>query len=425
LKDNKKDTVTALSIAAVVAFASIINFSILQNGFIVAMSIIMLEVFLFVYRDVSIYKITIFTAIFSPGFRLLISVLTDGANEIVLMDVFPDCVFFITYGILFALINGFRKTKDNLSSYIAAVFACDFISNTAELLVRSVVFNHMLLNLTSVRIIMIVAIVRAIIVTGILVSVGTYGNLMFAKVHDEEYKRLVVLNSVFESELYIMSKNVSEIEDIMKKAYRLHNELKVYEVPKYLADISLDISKDAHEIKGDYKRSIEELRLTLNNSEKPSKICISDLAQIIKADVNHRIISNERSIKFKLSIKTEFYVLKHYELISVIRNLINNAIEAVNSDDAVINLRIFEDGDNYCISVSNTGEKISDKDLPHIFDHGYSSKFNEETGDVQRGVGLVIVRDYVTSLFHGTVDVASAGSGYTEFFIRMPKSSFK
>jgi len=422
--DKYNRTLRPLVLSLIVALTSSINFNVLGYGFIIALSVIMLEVFLYVYKDIPLLKMTLFTAIFAPGFRLVLNSLMNGDIGLIIKDVMPDITFFLSFGIVFMIMNRIIDRGQGIVNYLIIIFFSDMISNVVEITFREIIFDKDLLLVSSFSIIMIIAFIRTMVIAIIIICINANSSLILKKEHDEEYKRLVILYSVFESELYIMNKNAVEIEDIMKKAYILHNELKNYDVPKKLADISLDISKDAHEIKGDYKRSIEVLRNNFIENYIDNPITINDLVQIIKTDVNNRIKSEELNVVFNVNVKTNFIVKKHYELVAIIRNLINNSLEAIDKDHGNINLLIYEHNKNYLIEVGNSGSTIPKEDLPHIFKHGYSSKFNEYTGDIQRGVGLVIVKDYVKEHFEGTIDV-KVKEDYTNFIIEIPNEVFE
>ncbi|HKK94823.1 MAG TPA: ATP-binding protein [Anaerovoracaceae bacterium] len=422
--DKYNRTLRPLVLSLIVALTSSINFNVLGYGFIIALSVIMLEVFLYVYKDIPLLKMTLFTAIFAPGFRLVLNSLMNGDIGLIIKDVMPDITFFLSFGIVFMIMNRIIDRGQGIVNYLIIIFFSDMISNVVEITFREIIFDKDLLLVSSFSIIMIIAFIRTMVIAIIIICINANSSLILKKEHDDEYKRLVILYSVFESELYIMNKNAVEIEDIMKKAYILHNELKNYDVPKKLADISLDISKDAHEIKGDYKRSIEVLRNNFIENYIDNPITINDLVQIIKTDVNNRIKSEELNVVFNVNVKTNFIVKKHYELVAIIRNLINNSLEAIDKDHGNINLLIYEHNKNYLIEVGNSGSTIPKEDLPHIFKHGYSSKFNEYTGDIQRGVGLVIVKDYVKEHFEGTIDV-KVKEDYTNFIIEIPNEVFE
>ena len=77
------------------------------------------------------------------------------------------------------------------------------------------------------------------------------------------------------------------------------------------------------------------------------------------------------------------------------------------------------------MEVRDNGPGIDADDLETVFFEGYSTKFNPETGNVQRGLGLALIKDYVENLFHGEIHANSEKGRYTEFVISIPKRSFE
>ena len=100
------------------------------------------------------------------------------------------------------------------------------------------------------------------------------------------------------------------------------------------------------------------------------------------------------------------------ELVTVVGNLLENAIEATDvipaEDLRAVSLQITEDEKGLLIMVSDTGEGISQADLPRIYDRGFSTKAAEG-----RGLGMSRIRQIVDS-HGGAIDVdTEPGSGTT------------
>lgn len=122
-------------------------------------------------------------------------------------------------------------------------------------------------------------------------------------------------------------------------------------------------------------------------------------------DIHLYLLNNSRLPEQSRYVGTE-------ELVTVVGNLLENALEAVNGvpADAVrsVALQITEDDKGLLIMVSDTGPGIPEDVLPHIFKAGFSTKAG--TG---RGVGLKLINDIV-SRHGGTIDVdTDPGSGTT------------
>ena len=122
-------------------------------------------------------------------------------------------------------------------------------------------------------------------------------------------------------------------------------------------------------------------------------------------DIDFVLMSNS-------SIPEQSQYLSNTELVTVVGNLLENAIEATNVIPIgalrAIALQLTEDGQGLVIMVSDTGEGISEDVLPHIFEPGFSTKAKKG-----RGVGMSRVKEIVES-HGGTIDVdTEPGSGTT------------
>ena len=107
---------------------------------------------------------------------------------------------------------------------------------------------------------------------------------------------------------------------------------------------------------------------------------------------------------------------------AVLKNLVNNAIEAIETKGRSGTVRIAEkkEGDSYLFEVTDDGPGISERQLTNIFKMGYSTKFDEKTGNIYRGVGLVGVKNAVEEQFKGSIDVESTPGKGTKFRIVIP-----
>ena len=67
---------------------------------------------------------------------------------------------------------------------------------------------------------------------------------------------------------------------------------------------------------------------------------------------------------------------------------------------------------------------IAPEYLPTIFEPGFSTKINFETGKVSRGLGLSLVKDIVEEELGGVISVKSQ-NGCTDFTIRIPRKNLE
>ena len=83
-----------------------------------------------------------------------------------------------------------------------------------------------------------------------------------------------------------------------------------------------------------------------------------------------------------------------------------------------------EEADDYLFLIQDNGPGIPPENLPFIFSPGFSTKINFNTGEVNRGLGLNLVKDMIENQFHGNISVEST-PGSTTFSIRIPKSELE
>ncbi len=134
-------------------------------------------------------------------------------------------------------------------------------------------------------------------------------------------------------------------------------------------------------------------------------LILGKAANMRELDINLVLMRNSRLPERSRYLSTT-------ELVTVVGNLLENAIEATDAipaeDLRAVTLQLTEDETGLLIMVSDTGEGIAPEHLPHIFDHGFSTK--AATG---RGVGMGRIKEIVES-HGGTIDVdTEPGSGTT------------
>ena len=129
-------------------------------------------------------------------------------------------------------------------------------------------------------------------------------------------------------------------------------------------------------------------------------------------------LNNAREYDIEMTLLATSYLPRHSkyltstELVTVIGNLIENAIEAVNAQKAdiqrSISLQISEDRKGLLIIVSDTGIGMSPEIISKIYDNGFTTK-----GDENRGIGMKLIRDIIDR-DGGSIEVDSdPGSGTT------------
>lgn len=410
-----------LIVAGCVAIASQFHIDFFVQGFIITLSVILLPVLLYNYSELNPISAAFVTGIVSPVFRGIIVYLTNGDIDKTIAMVGPDVAFYFAYGIFFYLIY-YRNEKRDLTVYFITVFACDFLSNMVEMSFRTRILG---MDFTIIKGLLIIATVRSLIVIVTIVSMKQYRSFLVQEEHENRYRKLMLLTSSFKSEIYFMNKNINEIEDVMKKSYMVYKFLDENSCHNEIKDMALDIAKDVHEIKKDYISVIRGLEGMSKDNIDVTFMNIRDIISILEQDTKEYIKSNKLDIDIGFKIDAQFTVKDHFYLMAVLRNLVNNSIEAIGSRRGLLELSIYSDTDGYVFKVSDNGSGIKESNLDFIFNPGFSTKFDKSTGKIERGLGLTLVRDLVRDKFEGEISVKSEESKGATFMIRIPKHVFR
>ena len=409
-----------LLIAFCVALGSLFNINYLTQGFIITLAVILFPTFLYIYTDLNPLIAAFATAIVSPLFRGVVVYHSNGDLNLTYTMVAPDVVFYFAYGIFFTLIYQ-RSEKKDVTKFVTTVFLCDFLSNMVEMSVRTRIIG---MDITIIKTLLVIAAVRSLIVMVIVISMKRYKSFLIKEEHEERYRRLMLLTSNFKSEIYFMNKNIAEIEDVMKKSYTVYQTITDKGYEEELRELSLDIAKDVHEIKKYYIQVIKGLEDISDERPDTGNMNIKDITNILEIDTKEYIRRNGLDITLDFCIKANILVQEHFYLMSALRNLITNSIEALEKrKKGLLKIYIYSNDKETVFTIWDNGSGIKKSNLDFIFNTGFSTKFNEETGSICRGIGLSLVRDLVETTFKGKISVNSEQEKGTTFTITIPNEA--
>jgi len=103
----------------------------------------------------------------------------------------------------------------------------------------------------------------------------------------------------------------------------------------------------------------------------------------------------------------------------IISNLLVNAIEAYDDDRGrpnFVRVTLSQDRGWLTVHVTDQGKGVAPENLPRLFEAFYTTK-GQARG---LGIGLAIVKQYVTDDFRGTIRAASSPRRGTRFTVRLP-----
>ncbi|WP_284120291.1 sensor histidine kinase [Streptococcus canis] len=413
LTKNHVERRQRIMIAAItVALAAQIYISVITDGFILTLSLFILPVFLYFNDDVNPFHICLGIALVSPIFRGMILTLVGDASFFKIIEfVFTDMVFYLCYGSCFYMLY-WKRSYRHKGTFFLAIIICDYLSNILEI---SLLLNFQNYTVKTFQILFLTALIRAFVSCTFAYTYRYLTLLLLKEYHEQRYYYFIWSTSAVKSEVYFMQKNILEIENIMKNAYLLNKELEKLQLPQHYQHLSLDIARDVHEIKKDYQNVIKGLG-TYFSVENESSMLLKDIFRIALSYVRSLIQAHQQDIIITEHLQSKMTVSNYYFLLTVISNIVLNAVEAIGAQKkGTIVVTTEENGQMLRIIISDNGPGISDKMKPHIFQPGFSTKF-DANGDIYRGIGLSNVKTIVEEQFNGSIscsDTLPKGATFT------------
>lgn len=409
-----------LLVTIAISVSSQISFNLFTDGFIVALSPLVMGIFIYCYWELTGLYIAWLAAIFSPLFRLVVTGIGQGFSQSVFLAVVPDIFYFLMYGTLYWLISkAILKGERKPVGFFLTILCCDFGGNICELLVRSAFEGTLLIHKDVILSLALIATIRTIIIEVVIVAVDSYSSFLVNRERNEMFEKLLGQASVFEGELRLMEKNVKEIEGVMKKAYDLHMA-DASEMSEETRRKVLDIAKNSHEIKGDYLNVINTLKDIFSNELADETLKFSEIINLERRNLLGTARTKGYVVSVSVKIKGDFEVRDPFKLMSVVRNLLTNAFESFKKKDGKIQITGESDGmGHYLLTVKDNGCGIEESNMEFVTMDGYSTKFDQKTGNIQRGLGIPVVKDIIENDYDGQIIIESTVNKGTEVTLIM------
>jgi two-component system sensor histidine kinase YcbA len=411
-----KDLKQMIFIGLFVSAGSQFHLKFFSEGFLITSSIIVLPILLYIYDYLSAFRTVLIVAVMSPLFRYVLEILRGYTFSEAATMVYPDIFFYVAYAVFFYIFYT-KKKQHKLPDFIIVVLICDFLSNLVELSVRTRISE---MEDSMILLIIGVAVLRAIIVFSLILLLETYKSIMDKRDHLKRYEKLYMLTSFFKSESYYIKKNMDQIESLTKKGFEIHKAVSESETNEQLKEMTLEFAKDIHEVKKDYHQVVKGLDILDDDNMESVPMDISDIVKIITTSIDKSEVNLRIAINFNAKID------EHYYLTSILRNMINNSLESFGKTKYPrIDIETERDEDICIFTIKDNGRGIKPEYIDDVFSPGFSTKFNIETGDIFRGLGLSIVKDLIETHFKGKLSIASEVGSGTEMKIAIPITNLR
>jgi len=407
MKNTKKYITTVIAITLI----GELYFYPFHGSFRFSAGVVAFSLMLLLMDDFSMVSLAIHTGITVFVFRFIVEYFTtDVEIAAIISENLPASIYYILYGVL-AWFFTIRKNRDNPYLTIVTLFSIDVLCNLTEAFIRNNLNSYLF------KFIIIIGLIRSISSCGIYILIENQNNIIRKKEHQKRYIQLNTLVSNIQAELFYLKKSTSDIENVMDRSYSLYKNNKDNEL---ISKDALDIARDVHEIKKDYYRVLSGFESFLKDFETNETMSLKDLSFIMEGNGKRYIEENNKNIKLSVIINDNIYVKKYYSLFTVLNNLIINSIDAIKGE-GYINVEQSIIDDNIVLTIIDNGGGIDKELIPYIFNPGFTTKYDKQTGNSSTGIGLSHVKNIIDEL-NGEIKVNSVNNE-TEFKIIIPKTS--
>lgn len=242
--------------------------------------------------------------------------------------------------------------------------------------------------------------------------------------HKQKQRMMLLISNLYE-EVVQLDKSQKNAEEITRNCYNLYENLQSGTAPidrGVLAAKLLAIAGRLHDIKKDNQRIHAGLVELTNNRQINDYTRCEKLARLILDSQRKYAASLGKTITFTQTCDALLPPLHVYTILSLVNNLIANAVEAI-TEYGTVQLSFAKVDNNVLICLKNTGSFISPERRKLIFKPGYTTKFDVQ-GNSSTGVGLPYVKHLTTEL-GGTIDLYTDTANTVIFTLLIPLSKLK
>lgn len=323
----------------------------------------------------------------------------------------PAGVYYLAQGMWLATLRARSHAAAGRPLLLAgSLWAADVLSNVLELALR-----HDALAWRPLALVALVGAGRAAVVAGLHLAVKAQEREWRHAQERAEYRRLLQFVTGLQAEIFFLRKSSAEMERIMVRAHSLYLRLKG---DPDLAPLALSVAKDVHEVKKDYQRILAGLERLMKIRSLDPDMAVSDVVALAVESGRSYAGRLGKEIAFATEVRDDFRTPDYLVWVSVLNNLVANAVEAIEGQGRIA-VTGGREGGWYVLRVQDTGSGIPPDDWELIFTPGYSTKSDPVTGEFSTGLGLAHAAGLVAAL-GGEIRVERSAPGDTVFRVALP-----
>lgn len=397
-----------------ITLTSLAYFSPFPSAFRFGLGVVVLAAVLLYFERLPALLLTVVSGTLIVGLRLFfLWLVNDEPMSAALGMAGPALMFYIAYGCGFVLLRP-RRTRHLLLVTLCKLFVLDVVSNIIEISLRPSIL--VIPTETVYSSLAAIAFIRSALAAAGCYSLRKYHAVILAGEKMARYTEMVFMVAKLKAELFYLQKSSQDIEQVMARSFSLYRYLQEHR--DAAAEESLWVARNIHEIKKDYQRVISGIEEILQPQARTDQIALSEIFFILEQNTARTLRAAHKDIQLCFTRDIDFVTDKQYMLVSILNNLIVNAIEAIaQRGEITVHAAVERE---WCVfQVCDTGCGMDMNTYPLIFKAGYSTKFSPATGKMSTGLGLAHVKN-LTAALEGEVSCTSQRGMGTCFTVRIP-----
>ncbi|WHX61067.1 sensor histidine kinase [Peribacillus frigoritolerans] len=271
----------------------------------------------------------------------------------------------------------------------------ELIASVSEMTIRSILANQGTPLLAMDQLVLI-AFIRSFFVLGFF-NILKLREAKSAEAEQRMQKEqmLLFISSLYEESVQL-KKTMQNAEEITRTCYDFYRRIKTTGTIGSDAQTALQIAGLVHEIKKDNQRIYAGLSKLMSSENLQEYMKIEDLGNIMIVSNRRYAESLRKVITFSLHIDDDHPRYHVYMVLSLINNLLANAVEAIE-EKGYVSLHVKRKDRFVEFRICDNGPGIAPKQKELIFTAGYTKKF-DAAGNPSTGIGLSYVKQTVEKL---------------------------
>lgn len=414
---------------AIIAFSTALFGQVYVNpfntDFRISIGVVVMTLLVLKFKDAPIMSTMVVTGLTVVLFRILLGYFSGQTMMDLYSTHYPAFFFYLTYGILMRvfdvrglvdqpiLLVTFLGLSDVFSNVIEAATRYEFVNVTAKIVLPSLFF---------------VGFLRALIIFVLHLGLVFYSIVILKDENNQKIKEFLMLASKMRAESFFLRKGMSDIENAMNKSYYLYNQMMGIEsedvTDAHLVEFRreiLELTKDIHEVKKDNERVIAGIEKLIPDIEQLEELKFDEMIKMLMENTSNLARMQGKEILLREFIVFKNLTIKNYfPMITILINLLSNAVDAIESEGYIM-IEQPLDSKYLVLDIIDNGIGVKREQREIIFEPGYSTKFDSETGKMSSGIGLTHVRELVRGCYEGDIEVIGKETGRTCFRVRFLK----